>query len=937
MLMVSTSLLLMLLLEPWFEVSKSPFLLFFSAVMLSAWAGGLQAGITATILAALASTYFLTPPFLSFTLDLPGSARLGLFILQGLLVSGLCEALRVARLNSEKSTRQLTDTLESISDAFFTVDADWHLTYVNCRLEEVTGRSRKEMLGCLFWEVFPEAVGSAFGEQYGRVMAERVTATVEAPAPDGSGRWFSARAYPIVNGLAVYFHDVTEKKRADMELQTSQTLLNSLLSSSPVGIAFLDQDLRYLHANEALATINGLPLADHFNKTVWDLLPAWADLVAQMVKQVIQTGEPLLNQEFQGETHPPGVIRHCLVNYYPVYLPDGQRGVGVSSMDVTDLKRSEAAQQFLAEASQVLFSSLDYQTTLASIAQLVVPKLADWCTVHIVDTAGGTRQLAVTHADPEKIAWVNELQQRYPYNPQATRGVAQVIRTGQAELYPEISDALLVEVAQDEEHLAILRSAGFTSAMAVPMQVRDRTLGAISFVTTASGRHYSQADLNLAEELGRRAALAIDNAELYAAAQRNRSNAEAANRVKDEFLAVLSHELRSPLNPILGWAQLLRTRKFNQQMTEQALQTIERNAKLQAQLIEDLLDVSRILRGKLSLDFQIVNLVKKIEAAIETVYLSAKAKSIQIQTQFNPDASLVAGDSTRLQQIIWNLLSNAVKFTAPGGQVVVKLSLVLGPLSSVLSSATHPAQVTDHKRQMTDDQGQMTNNKYAQITVTDNGKGISSDFLPYVFDYFRQEDSTTTRKFGGLGLGLAIVRHLVELHGGTVAVESPGEGLGATFTVLLPLLAQDEVAMLQNKKQPLGSGVQFPPLTDLKILVVDDEADMLEMTAMLLRQEGAIVYEAKAAEVALEILQKQRPDILLCDIGMPKMDGYMLLQRVRSWPTESGGQIPAIALTAYAGEANRKKALAAGFQLHLAKPINPDELVRAISEVMQRD
>ncbi|HEY9747730.1 MAG TPA: ATP-binding protein [Allocoleopsis sp.] len=374
--------------------------------------------------------------------------------------------------------------------------------------------------------------------------------------------------------------------------------------------------------------------------------------------------------------------------------------------------------------------------------------------------------------------------------------------------------------------------------------------------------------------------------------QSARSAAEQANRIKDEFLAVLSHELRSPLNPILGWSKLLQQRKLDEIATQRALETIERNAKLQTQLIEDLLDVSRILRGKMALTVSPVNLVTVVQAAIETVRLAAEAKQIEIQTLIAANLEQISGDPARIQQIVWNLLSNAIKFTPHGGWVEVRLEAI------------------DHQ---------------AQIQVRDTGKGISPTFLPHVFEYFRQEDGTTTRKFGGLGLGLAIVRHLTELHGGTVSAESPGEGLGATFTVRIPF---QRIATVFPEITSLDSN--RVNLNGLKVMVVDDETDMRDLIAFILEQRQAQVRVATSAAEALAAFNQFQPQLLISDIGMPLMDGYMLLHQVRSRSPEQGGQIPAIALTAYAGELDQKQALKAGFQRHVAKPVEPDALIQAI-------
>ncbi|WP_456341416.1 MULTISPECIES: ATP-binding protein [Tolypothrix] len=406
---------------------------------------------------------------------------------------------------------------------------------------------------------------------------------------------------------------------------------------------------------------------------------------------------------------------------------------------------------------------------------------------------------------------------------------------------------------------------------------------------------YGEAWDGLLVDITARKLAEAEREQLLAREQAAREQAEAANRIKDEFLAVLSHELRSPLNPILGWTKLLQTGKLDARASQRALETIERNAKLQTQLIEDLLDVSRILRGKMALTICPINLVTIIESAMETVRLAAEAKHIQIQTVVTLDNGRVSGDSARLQQIVWNLLSNAIKFTPDGGKVEICLDQI---------------------------------DTYAQIQVRDTGIGISPDFLPYVFDYFRQENSTTIRKFGGLGLGLAIVRHLTELHGGTVHAASSGEGLGATFTVRLPLMAHEE-----ESEPEISTAAPSVDLSQLRILVVDDDEDMRDVVQVILEQQGAQVTVAATAAEVLMLFDRQPPDLLISDIGMPDMDGYMLMEQIRRRSPQQGGLIRAIALTAYAGEYDQRQALKVGFQKHLPKPVEPEALVNAISEL----
>lgn len=389
---------------------------------------------------------------------------------------------------------------------------------------------------------------------------------------------------------------------------------------------------------------------------------------------------------------------------------------------------------------------------------------------------------------------------------------------------------------------------------------------------------------------------------------RARRRVEETNRLKDEFLATVSHELRTPLTAIVGWSMLLRTNTLDEATVARGLETIERNGKAQAQLIEDLMDVSRIITGKLRLDVQTVELASVIEAAIESVHLAAEAKAIRLETILDPLAGPISGDPARLQQIVWNLLSNAIKFTPKKGCVQIRLERI---------------------------------NSHIEIIVSDTGTGISPEFLPHVFDRFRQADGTSTRTHGGLGLGLAIVRHLVEQHGGTVRADSRVEEKGATFTVSLPLMiVHRELDHEEERRHPKGesaSGLTCPPELDgLKVLVVDDEPDARQLLAVVLQQCGADVTMAASVEEALSAFERIKPDVLVSDIGMPGEDGYSLIRKIRALPAERGGRIPAAALTAYAGAEDRKRALLAGFHLHIPKPVDPMELVAVVATLAGR-
>jgi PAS domain S-box-containing protein len=405
--------------------------------------------------------------------------------------------------------------------------------------------------------------------------------------------------------------------------------------------------------------------------------------------------------------------------------------------------------------------------------------------------------------------------------------------------------------------------------------------------------------IGIASDITDRVQLERDRERVLRQKQAALSEAQRVNRIKDEFLAILSHELRSPLNPILGWTKLLQSRKLSDTRVADALATIERNAKTQVQLIDDLLDMARVLRGKLTLSATAVNVLGAVESAIETAQTAIVAKSIRLCSTLS-DVGQVCGDSVRLQQIVWNLLSNAVKFTPSNGQIAIRLEQI---------------------------------ENQAQITISDTGRGINPDFLPHIFESFRQEDASVTRTHGGLGLGLAIVYQLVELHGGTIIAESLGEDQGATFTVRIPLLLNSG---LEENQSPL-SPAQESDLTGIRVLAIDDEPDSRELVSVIIAQAGAEVMSVASAAEFLTALASFQPNVVVSDIGMPEVDGYTLLKQVRSLLPEQGGQVPAIALTAYAGERDRRKSGTAGFQKHLAKPIEPRQLVIAIAELINRD
>jgi signal transduction histidine kinase/ActR/RegA family two-component response regulator len=733
---------------------------------------------------------------------------------------------------------------------------------------------------------------------------------------------------------------------------------------------------------------------------------------------------------------------------------------------------------FLAEASALLGSTLDYEATLDALARLCVPTLADLCVIDIQAEDGGIRRVAAAHAEHDKADLVRRLRDGFPPDVHGEHPVATVLRTGRPDVAATITPEVLARIAPEPEHRAIAAALDYTSYIVVPFIARGRTLGALSLVLGASGRRYTEADLAVATDLARRAALAIDNARLYTesearrraaealaetgrvlsqsldvadvacrvadsvrwliranpsvvyrldpatgdylplamsgdagprfgrhfripsgvgavglavrerapvvtpdltadprialdpetrarleaaphraalvvplvvhgdiigallvgdragrvftgdevqlaqvfadqagialenarlyeeatrrreAEQGARAEAEAANRAKDHFLATLSHELRTPLTAMLGWTRLLRTGRLDEAAAARALASVERNTELLTQLIDDMLDVSRIASGKLVIDPRPLDLLVAIDAALDAVRPAADAKAVTVATALDPSAGPVWGDPGRLQQVMWNLLSNAVKFTPSRGRVDVLLE-----------------RVPDG----------------ARITVRDTGQGIRADFLPYIFDPFRQADTGFTRRYGGLGLGLAIARELVEMHGGSIRAESEGEGRGATFTVTLPVIGLDG-------PMPLGPSqaqeAQLPRLDGARVLVVDDEADARDLVMAALTGTGADVRGVPSVSEALAVVGAAAPDVVVADLAMPGQDGYDLLARIRALEGRAA-RTPVIALSAFARVEDRDRALMAGFSAHVAKPAEPAALCRLIATIVR--
>lgn len=729
---------------------------------------------------------------------------------------------------------------------------------------------------------------------------------VDAIHEDGRVIEFLTYATPILDeegktrGSVGAFVDITQRKQTDRALRNSEELYRSLAEALPQMIFLCTRQGKLEYCNPSGLNYIGVSLEQIRVRSILEMIhPSDRQEAVAQWRNAIAT-ETAYEIELRLQRS-DGLYRWHTLRMNPIARVGDRllKWLGTAT-DIDDRKRSRQQERFLARASSVLANSLDYQTTLDSLAHLTVPSIADWCAIDVVEKDGTIERLAVAHTDPAKEELAQELHRRYPPKKEATTGQAKVLRTGQSELYPHIPDSVLVEAASDAEHLRILRDLRLNSGMCVPLKARGRTLGTMTFVLEAGSRYYDHTDLMLAEKLAHRAAITLDNARLYREAQ-------DANRLKDEFLATLSHELRTPLNSILGWAQILRNRRLSEEKMGLALETIERNARLQFQLIEDLLDVSRIITGKLRLNVTPVSLVKTIEEAIESVRPAAEAKHIPLKTQLDRDAGPVSGDRDRLQQIVWNLLSNAIKFTPPEGCVTIILEQFQTSI---------------------------------QIRILDTGQGINPEFLPYVFDRFRQADSSSTRAYNGLGLGLAIVRHLTELHGGTVSADSPGLDQGAMFTVELPLMPRCELPeRTESNRLTLDPPQDLNPTNSLdgvRVLVVDDEADTRSLLTLVLEECGAQVQAAASVRQALIAIPQFVPQVLISDIAMPEEDGYTLIYHIRRRELSEGGYLPAAAVTAYARSEDRTRALKAGYDIHLPKPVDTAELIAVVERFAAR-
>jgi signal transduction histidine kinase/ActR/RegA family two-component response regulator len=538
----------------------------------------------------------------------------------------------------------------------------------------------------------------------------------------------------------------------------------------------------------------------------------------------------------------------------------------------------------LAAASALLGEGPHIDQALAKLARVGLPHLGDLCAIDLTLDDGTLSRVASAHVLADKESLVTALTPVERLTAIASRRATGLPRAGRAALEG---------LAESADQRAQLERLGARTWLCVPLIGTDRVLGALTFAVTESGRRYSPADQHLAAVLAKLTAAVIESARLRDAAVDARRAAEAAARARDEFLATLSHELRNPLNAVLGWATLLESGRLDAEQARRAIRVILRNVDAQARLVEDLLEMSSAVLGRTRLSIRPVEVRAVAIEVVDALRPGAEAKGVRLESRLESPGAVVSGDPDRLRQVIWNLLANAVKFTPAGGRVEISV-----------------ARVRSH----------------LELRVSDTGQGIHPDLLPHVFDRLRQGDSTSTRAHGGVGIGLALVRHLVELHGGAVRARSPGEGQGATFTVTLPLTAV-EIRDPAPPREPLSAA----SLAGVRVLVVDDDPAAVELVVETLAQRGAEAKGAGSVAAALPVLTAWRPTVLISDIEMPGADGYALIREVRTLAPEAGGRTPAVALTAFSRPEDRVRILRAGFSLHVTKPVDPEELITIVA------
>jgi PAS domain S-box-containing protein len=858
--------------------------------------------------------------------------------------------LKIAETNAKFSEERFSALFDAMPQMVFVSAIHGNTTHLNRRWFEYTGITVGE-LSDKSWAsaIHPDDIDGILKTwEKAFVEARPWTHEYRVRRHDGVFRWHLGRSVPdrdergeIVRWIGTVT-DIEDQKQTEKALSETKTnlelkilertgalesaysFLDTVIENIPNMIFVKDaRDLKFVRFNRAGEELLGIKRESLIGKSDFDLFPSSEAAAFQEKDRLVLSGNAIVDILDEPISTVSRGRRFLHTKKIPVADALGvpQYLIGISE-DITEKKKleedrlkfiqseiekkeSEKSQRrlnFLAEAGALLGSSLDFETLLKNLTHLAVPAIADWCAVDLIQPDRKIKQVAIAHADPTRAEWATAMKKKYDGHGQVTSGSGRVIETGEAEFLPEVTSKIIDSLVKSDEHRRDIESIKFKSYICTPIKARGQILGALTLVTTdESNRSFTESDLQLAKDLSERAAYAVENSRLLL-------EARTLNRIKDEFLATLSHELRTPLNVIQGYADVLRTEGEELSPAEFAssIDAIYRNAKAQTRLIDDLLDVSSIITGKVSFKPSEADPSEIASGLFRGLKKTADAKHVKLELDLTGAPKNVFVDVTRLQQIIWNLVSNAIKFTPENGTVAVR--------------------VFESERNWV-------------IDVSDDGYGIDPDFLPYVFDRFRQEDATTTRRYGGLGLGLSIVRHLVELHGGSIRAESAGKGKGAHFTVILPqaaVLGEVEANHELKKKSPKASAMRSSiRLENVRVLLVEDSEDNRKLISRLLTKAGAMITEVASAKEARSRLEIEKPDLIISDIGMPEENGLEFIRALRASDRDSENKIPAIALTAYVRQVEMDEALSAGFQAHVAKPVSGPVLLSTIERVLR--
>ena len=754
-----------------------------------------------------------------------------------------------------------------------------------------TGFRRDQVLGRLIWETpwwdglptIQERLKSFVSQTI--QSRQPISVDLEYTLANGSMRHATAVLTAVcdengsITSIIFEGHDVTERRHHESELLQSEERLRLALDAGRMGV--WDWNIRTgdLKWSDSLEPLHGLAPGT-FGGTFEDfqklIHPDDREIVNEAIRVAVEQRAGY-DIEFRNIRANGGI--HWIAGKGKVFVSqDGQPGrmIGIG-MDVTERKRSEQTARFLADASAALAVLVDFDSTLQKVASLAVPHFADWATVDLAESDGSLRRVAVAHGDPAKVELGHEVHRRFPPDPDAPQGVCNILRTGESELITHITDELLVQSTKDGELLSILRELGLRSYIGVPLRVRGKTLGVLTFIAAESGHLYDSTDLAVAQDLASRAAIAIENAQLY-------RELRDADRKKDEFLATLAHELRNPLAPIRNGLQVLRLADADGETAVEARSMMERQLNQMVRLVDDLLDVSRITRNKLELRRQRVELAAVIESAVETSRPLIEQAGHAFSVCMPAESVILDADLTRLAQVFSNLLNNSAKYTEPGGNI------------------TLAAEVEGRR---------------VVVKVRDTGLGIPPEALPRIFEMFSQVDRNMERSQGGLGIGLTLVRRLIEMHGGSVEAHSEGSGRGTEFRVVLPLASQQSVESKLTPKVEISTSKR-------RILIVDDNQDAARSLGMILKIMGNETHIAHDGLAAVSAAEQFRPEIILLDIGLPKLNGYEACRQIRAQQWASGMII--VALTGWGQEDDRRRSRDAGFDHHFVKPVEISSL-----------